>query len=199
MSLRRRTPATNRSPEPKSSIVPGSGVTVVKASPALRVPSSVPVNPARGVFTSIIKVTCPWPLRSADKITMFGSWLIVVSAILESVPVSKAPPFNAKLRVPVLVKSPGLPETPVNTKGLPDKVKEVAPAKEPVPLKAIPLSGPATVMVRLVLSPENVIVPVVGADKVTPESDALTVLALIVTASVMIAEKRIAFRTLEII
>ena len=103
---------------------------------------------------------------------------------------SKAPPFKAKLSVPVLVKSPGLPETPVNAKGLPDKVKEVAPAKEPVPLKASPLSGPATVMVRLVLPPEKVIVPVVGADKVTPESDALTVIALSAIARIMTAEEK---------
>ncbi|MGA8985284.1 MAG: hypothetical protein WB470_21620 [Candidatus Acidiferrales bacterium] len=170
-----------------------------KASPALSVPSSVPINPERGVSTSIIKVTCPWPVRSPDKITRFGVELMVVSVILESVPVSKAPPFKAKLRVPVLVKSPGLPETPVNAKGLPDKVKEVAPAKEPVPLKASPLSGPATVMVRLVLSPEKVIEPVVGADKVTPESDALTVTALSAIARVMTAERKIAFRILEII
>jgi hypothetical protein len=194
MSLRRKTPATSRSPEPKSSMVPGSGVTVAKASPALSVPSSVPFNPARGVSTSIIKVTCPWPLRSPDKITMFGSCLSVVSVMLDKVPVSKAPPFKAKVSVPVLVKSPGLPEIPVNAKGLPDNVKEVAPAKEPVPLKASPLSGPATVMVRLLLSPENVIEPVVGADKVTPESDALTVIALSATARIMTAKRETAFR-----
>lgn len=178
--------------------MPGSGVTVVlKASPALSVPSSLPINPERGVSTSIIKVTCPWPLRSPDKITMFGSCLSVVSVMLDKVPVSKAPPFKAKLSVPVLVKSPGLPETPVNAKGLPDKVKEVAPAKEPVPLRASPLSGPATVMVRLVLPPENVIVPVVGADKVTPESDALTVIALSATANIMTAKKKTAFRIFD--
>ena len=89
--------------------------------------------------------------------------------------------------------------TPVNANGLPDKVKDVAPAKTPVPLKATPLSGPAIVMVRLALPPEKVIVPVVGADKVTPESDALTVTALSAIARVMTAERKIAFRILEII
>lgn len=199
MSLRRRTPATSRSPEPNSSIVPGSGVTVLKASPALSVPCSVPIIPERGVSTSIINVTCPPPPRDPDKITMFGSWLSVVSVILDRVPVNKLPPFSVKLRVPELVKSPGLPDTPVNARGLPDRVKEVAPAKAPVPLKATPLSGPATVIVRLVTSPEKVIVPVVGADKVTPESDALTVTALSAIARVMTAERKIAFRILEII
>jgi hypothetical protein len=175
--------------------VPGSGVTVSKASPELSLPSSLPINPERGVSTSTINVTCPPPLRDPDKITMFGSWLSVVSVILDRVPVSKVPPFSIKLRVPELVKSPGLPETLVNAKGLPDTVKEVAPAKPPVPLKATPLSGPATVMVRLpAQSPEKVIVPVVGADKVTPESDALTVIALSVIARVMTAERKIAFR-----
>ena len=120
--------------------MPGSGVTVLRASPALSVPSSVPINPERGVSTSRINVTCPPPFRDPDKITMFGSWLSVVSVILDRVPVNKLPPFSAKFRVPELVKSPGLPETPVNAKGLPDKVKEVAPAKEPPPLMA-PLSG----------------------------------------------------------
>ena len=179
--------------------MPGSGVTVLKASPALSAPSSVPINPERGVFTSIINVTCPPPFRDPDKITMFGAGLTVVSVILDSVPVNKLPPFSAKFRVPELVKSPGLPETPVNAKGLPDKVKEVAPAKEPVPLRATPLSGPATVMVRLVLSPEKVMVPVVGADKVTPESDALTVIALSAIARAMTAERKIAFRIFDII
>jgi hypothetical protein len=178
--------------------VPGSGVTVVlKASPALSLPSSVPINPERGVSTSTINVTCPPPFRDPDKITMFGSWVIVVSVIFDRVPVSRVPPFSVKLRVPELVKSPGLPETPVNAKGLPDKVKEVAPAKEPVPLKATPLSGPATVMVRLALSPEKVIVPVVGADKVTPESDARTVIALSATTRIMTAERRTAFRIFD--
>jgi hypothetical protein len=199
MSLRRRTPATSKSPEPNSSIVPGSGVTVLKASPALSVPNSVPIIPESGVSTSIINVTCPPAPRDPDKITMFGSWVSVVSVILDRVPVNKLPLFSAKLRVPELVKSPGLPETPVNAKGLPDKVKEVAPAKAPVPLKATPVSGPATVMVRLALLPEKVIVPVVGADKVTPESDALTVMALSVIANAMTAEIKIAFRIFEII
>jgi hypothetical protein len=200
MSLRRRTPATNRSPEPNRSIVPGSGVTaVLKASPALSAPDSVPMIPERGTFTSIINVTCPPAPREPDKIAMFGSWLSVVSVILDRVPVNKLPPFSVKLRVPELVKSPGLPETPVNAKGLPDRVKEVAPVKAPVPLKATPLSGPATVMVRLALLPEKVIVPVVGADRVTPESDALTVTALKAIAKVMTAERKIAFRILEII
>jgi hypothetical protein len=157
------------------------------------------MNPERDVLTSIISVTCPPPPSDPDKITMFGSWLRVVSVILDRVPVNKLPPFSSKLRVPELVKSPGLPETPVNAKGLPDKVKEVAPAKAPVPLKATPLSGPATVMVRLALLPEKVIVPVVGADRVTPEFDALTVTALSAIATVMTAERKIAFRILEII
>jgi hypothetical protein len=131
---------------------------------------------------------------------MFFSWGIVVSVMLDRVPVNKLPPFNAKLRVPELVKSPGLPETAMNVRGLPDKVNEVAPPKMPVPLKARPLSGPATVMVRPpAQSPEKVIEPVVGADKVTPESDALTVTALSAIASVMTAERKIAFRILEII
>ena len=127
---------------------------------------------------------------------MLGSPLIVVSVILDRVPVSRVPLFSKKLRVPVLVKSPGLPETPVNTKGLPDKVKDVAPAKAPVPLRATPLSGPEIVKVRLALPPEKTIEPVVGADKVTPESDALTFTALSAIARVMTAERRIAFRIL---
>ena len=181
--------------------MPGSGVTVLRASPALSLPSSVPINPERGVFTSIINVTSPPPFRDPDKITMqaVGEHGIVVSVILDRVPVNKLPPFSAKLRVPELVKSPGLPETPVNATGLPDKVKEVAPAKEPVPLRATPLSGPATVRVRLALSPEKVIMPVVGADKVTPESDALTVIALSAIARAMTAERKIAFRIFDII
>ena len=180
--------------------MPGSGVTVgLNASPALSVASSLLINFERGVSTSTINVTCPPPLRDPDKITMFGSWLSVVSVILDRVPVSKVPPFSIKLRVPELVKSPGLPETPVNAKGLPDTVKVVAPAKAPVPLKATPLSGPAIVIVRLALSPEKVIVPVVGADKVTPESDALTVIALSAIARAITAERKIAFRIFDII
>jgi hypothetical protein len=54
-------------------------------------------------------------------------------------------------------------------------------------------------MVRLALLPEKVIVPVLGADKVTPESDALTVMALSVIANAMTAERKIAFRILDII
>jgi hypothetical protein len=130
---------------------------------------------------------------------MFGAWASVVSVISDRVPVNKLPPFREKLRVPVLVKSPGLPETPTKCIGLPDKVKEVAPAKVPVPLKARPLSGPEICKFRLVLFPEKAIVPVVGADRVTPESDALTVTALSATARVMTAERKIAFRIVEII
>lgn len=147
----------------------------------------------------MINVTCPPPLRSPDKIAMLGSLGIVVSVILDKVPVSKVPLFSKKVRVPVLVKSPGLPKTPVNAKGLPDKVKDVAPAKAPVPLSATPLSGPEIVKVRLALPPTKTIEPVVGADKVTPESDALAFIALSAIARVMTAERKIAFRTLDII
>ena len=54
-------------------------------------------------------------------------------------------------------------------------------------------------MVRLVLSPEKVTVLVVGADKVTPESHALTVIALSAIARAMTAERKIAFRIFDII
>jgi hypothetical protein len=129
---------------------------------------------------------------------MFGSPLTVVSEILDRVPVKPAPPLSEKFRVPPLVKSPGLPETPVNAKGPPDKVTEVAPAKTPEPSEAKPpTEDPVSVIVRLALFPEKVAVAVVGNDKFTTESDALAVIALSAIASIMAAGIKNAFHMLD--
>ena len=116
---------------------------------------------------------------------------------LDRVPVSKVPLFSKKVRVPVLAYSPGSPSSFVNTMGPPDKVNEVALARAPVPLKAIPLSGPVIAMIGLPLFPEKVMVPVVGADNVTVEFDALAVIEPKTTARVKTAEKTKTFHILE--
>jgi len=172
-------------------------VTVLRPSPALNVPSSLPVRLARGVLTSRIIVTCPPPVSFPVKNTMSGTPLTVVSLISDRVPVKTAPPLSEKLSVPPLVKSPGLPETPVNAKGPPDKVTEVAPAKTPEPSEAKPPTDPVSVIVRLALFPEKVAVAVVGNDKFTTESDALAVIALSAIASIMTAGIKNAFRMLD--
>jgi hypothetical protein len=97
----------------------------------------------------------------------------------------------------VLVKSSGSPGSVVNTIDPLDKVNEVAFASAPVPLKAIPLSGPVIVMIGLPLFPENVMLPVVGADNFTDESDALAVIEPNATASVKTAGITKTFRILE--
>ena len=77
----------------------------------------------------------------------------------------------------------------------PDKVNDVAPAKAPVPLKATPES-PVTVMIGLPPFPAKVMVPVVGADKVTVEVDAVAVVVLSAKANVKTMIVRIALRIL---
>src|SRR5580700_1009445 len=117
--------------------------------------------------------------------------------MLDRVPVSKVPLFSIKVRVPVLAYSPGSPGSSVNTMGPPDKVNEVALARAPLPFKAIPLSGPVIVIIGLPLFPEKVMLPVVGADNVTVEFDALTVIELNVTARVKRAKMIMTFRISE--
>jgi hypothetical protein len=117
--------------------------------------------------------------------------------MLDRVPVSKVPLFSIKVRVPVLAYSPGSPGSFVNTIGPPDTVNEVALTRAPVPLKAIPVSGPVIVMIGLPLFPEKVMLPVVGADNVTDESDALAVIEPNATANVKMTEITKAFRILE--
>jgi hypothetical protein len=85
----------------------------------------------------------------------------------------------------------------VKTKDPPDKVNEVALARAPVPLKAMPLSGPVIVIIGLPLFPEKVIVPVVGADSVTVEFAALAVSELNATPRIKTAEIISTFRILE--
>jgi hypothetical protein len=117
--------------------------------------------------------------------------------MLDRVPVSKVPLFSKKVRVPVLAKSCGSHGAAVNTIDPPDKVNEVAVARVPVPLKAIPLSGPVIVIIGLPLFPEKVMLPVVGADNVTVEFDALTVIEPNATARVKTAEIIMTFRILD--
>ena len=91
---------------------------------------------------------------------------------------------------------PGLVEVTVNNTE-PDKVNEVAPEKAPVPLNAAPLSGPVTVMSELPglpPLPAKVMVPVVGADRVTVEVDAVAVIALSAMVKVKTITVRIALR-----
>lgn len=69
----------------------------------------------------------------------------------------------------------------------PDKVNEVALERAPVPLKAIPLSGPVIVIIGLPLFPEKVMLPVIGADNATAEFAALAVIEPNATAKVKMA------------
>jgi hypothetical protein len=85
----------------------------------------------------------------------------------------------------------------VKTIDPPDKVNEVALARAPVPLKAIPLSGPVIVIIGLPLFPEKVMLPVVGADNVTDEFDALAVIVPNVTAKVKMTEMKTTLRILD--
>ena len=83
--------------------------------------------------------------------------------------------------------------------GPPDKVKDVTPAKLPTPLTARPLNGPVGVGPVIVIRgfppfPEKVMVPVVGADRVTLELEALAVSGLSTAARVKTAKITIDFR-----
>jgi hypothetical protein len=81
--------------------------------------------------------------------------------------------------------------------GPPDTVNEVALARAPVPLRAIPVRGPVIVMIGLPLFPEKVMLPLVGADNVTDEFDALAVIEPNATARIKATEITKTFRMFE--